>query len=140
MLSSQVDDIIGEEKKKKNPFTSTLLLFSDWGPVKLDQQKINEKKTVDNVCSASLGRNRSMSNSERWLELGLTQHLSKEQYVCREVTGHRKMVLGFQGQLTGSSLCRSVSELTFLFLHGYKTSPGEGIYGHPHFPEVSALS
>lgn len=39
-------------------------------------------------------------------------------------------------------LCRSISVLvpTFHFLYGHKTFPGEGIYGSPHFSEVSAFS
>lgn len=28
---------------------------------------------------------------------------------------------------------------TFCLLPSHKTSPGEGIYGSPHFPEVSAF-
>lgn len=36
-------------------------------------------------------------------------------------------------------MCKPISVSTFHLLHDHKTFPGEGIYGSPHFLEVSAF-
>jgi len=43
-----------------------------------------------------------MSNSKKWLELGLIAHLNKEQEIQTEETKPRKRILGFPGwQIVG---------------------------------------